>query len=103
MSKIYGNTNKSTGTAKIVKEHPSPGPQADHFSNMAVVDAKEQHAKSLQSFAAKANHVKSMPISDHHAYKRQSHAVKPSGPINSFVSQVADLGKPLKVKQPKES
>jgi hypothetical protein len=101
MSKQYGNSSKSTG-APAVNKHPGSDPKGaseDPFSAMATVDAKEHHLKTIQNMAAVPGHVKAMPISQNHAYKKQSHAVKPSK-IESFVGGKSSISSKLKTKKP---
>jgi hypothetical protein len=106
MSNAFGRSNKSTGRSASIDKHPASNPEGtsdEPFSQMAMVDTKEHHAKTLDNMAETPGHVKSIPITDHHAYKRQSHAVKPSGPIESFVSEKADISKKPKVLKPQDS
>lgn len=89
----YGNSSKAVGRKPSINKHPASNPEGtsdEPFSQMVKVDHKESHNKALKNMAAPAQHQKSMPISDHHAYKRQSHAEKPSGPIQSFVGNRVD-------------
>lgn len=90
----YGNSSKASGRSPSLNEHKGPKEQdKEHFSQMAVVDTKEMHNETLASMGQKADHVASMPISDRNAYKRQAHAVKPSGEIQSFVGDHLDTHK----------
>lgn len=104
MSKAYGNSNKYTGKPAVNK-HPGSDPKGasdEPFSVMQMVDSKEHHKKSLENMAAVPKHVASLPITDKHPFKRQSHAVKPAGPIQSFVGNRIDSNpsqKPM-VKKP---
>lgn len=103
MSKVYGNSNKSTGRSSLIDKHPSSDPKGtsdEPFSQMQKVDTKEHHKKTLENMAAIPKHLASMPISDKHPYKRQSHAVKPAGPIQSFVGEKANISEKPKTKRP---
>ena len=107
MSNAFGRSNKSTGRSASIDKHPKSDPKGTSdqpFSQMNMVDTKEHHKKTMANMSAQPNHIASIPITDLHAYKRQSHAVKPSGPIQSFVSEKADVsGKPKEKKPTKIS
>lgn len=101
MSKAYGTSNKSTGRTAGINNHPGSDPKGasdEPFSAMAMVDAKEHHVKTISNMSAQPGHVKSMNIDHDHAYAKQSHAVRPSGPIESFVGSKVDSGYKEKTK-----
>lgn len=105
MSEQYGNSNKAKGRTESINKHPASDPKGtsdEKFSAMEMVDNEEHHKRSIKNMSAPAKHQASMPISDHNAYKRQSHAVKPSGPIQSFVGKKLDTmpSKPPAMKKP---
>lgn len=103
MSKAYGTSNKSTGREASLNKHPSSDPagtSSEKFSQMNKVDMKEQHNKTVANMSAQSSHLKEMPITDLHAYKRQSHAVRPNGEIKSFVNEKADESAKPKVMKP---
>lgn len=104
-TKQYSNSGKYTGKPKVNK-HPGSNPEGasdEPFSATATVDANTIQRKQINNLATTANHQKSMPITDKNPYKRQSHAVKPSGPIQSFVGNRVDSnpGKMPPTKRPK--
>lgn len=98
----YGKSNKATGRKPGINKHPGPGKeQTDHFSVTKIADANSQISQTKSNMAAVANHKSSMPITDRHQYKRQDHAPRPSGPIQSFVGNKLDTnpGKEPSVKK----
>jgi hypothetical protein len=87
----YGNKSTPSGPKKNMNESHDPRGTSDQpFSQMQMTDHKEHHNKQIKNMSAPATHQKSLPIRDGHAYKEQSHSVKPSGPIQSFVGNRID-------------
>lgn len=66
--------------------NPGPGTGLEHFSEMAKVDEKEMHNKSILNMKEEANHEHIKHISEGHSYRKQSHAVHP-GKIDSVVGK----------------
>lgn len=104
-TKQYGNSSEAVGRTPAIDKHPGPNPAGtadEKFSQMAKTDAHDHILKSVKNLSVQAKHQKEMPITDRQAYKRQSHAVKPSGPIQSFVGNRLDTSpnKELPTKRP---
>lgn len=92
MSDQYNHSNKSTGRTKAISSHPGSDPRGtsdESFSAMRMVDTKEHHEKTIKNMSAQPSHIAEMNIDQNHAYKKQSHAVKPPT-IQSFVGNRVD-------------
>ena len=93
MSKAYGTSNKSTGRTASINKHPSSDPKgtSDHsFSATRTVDANAHILQTKNNMAAAPKHQPAQGLNSKVPYARQSHAVRPSGPIQSFVGNRVD-------------
>jgi hypothetical protein len=93
MSKAYGNSNKSTGRTASINKHPGSnkdGTSDNSFSATRQVDANAHILQTKANMAAVPKHQPAQGLNSKVPYARQSHAVRPSGPIQSFVGNRVD-------------